>query len=129
LDDWNIKSGQLCPISERKKKMKKRIKELHIRLTEEEYEEVCGHFNASGCRCRADYLLKLVRDEVIYNLPELPRIRAELIRQGNNLNQIAAMLNMLNYDDDNAADCYKQLREVYDKVTYLCRVIEDHAAV
>lgn len=109
--------------------MKKRTKELHLRLSEEEFEEIRAHFNASGCRCRADYLLKLCRDELIFNLPELPRIRAELIRQGNNLNQIAAMLNMLNYTDDNAAECYKQLKEVYRKISAVCDEVQRHATV
>ena len=78
-----------------------------FQLSEEEHQEVKEKIKESGLSSQ-DYLLRAVmkstqtiqsNSELKEMLPELKKVSTELSRQGNNLNQIAAVLNRRGYID------------------------------
>lgn len=84
---------------------KSRPKKITFRLSETEYEQLQTRISESGLSCQ-DYLLRAVMNKTVQSnseikelLPELKKINTELSRQGNNLNQIASVLNARGYID------------------------------
>ncbi len=84
-----------------------RPKQMSFRLSEKEYQQLKERISKSGLRSQ-DYLLRAVmksnqtiqsNSELKEILPELKKVSTELSRQGNNLNQIAAVLNKRGYVD------------------------------
>ena len=78
-----------------------------FQLSEEEHQEVKEKIKESGLSSQ-DYLLRAVmkstqtiqsNSELKEMLPELKKVSTELSRQGNNLNQIATVLNKRGYVD------------------------------
>ena len=86
---------------------KSRPKQISFRLSEEEYRQLKERISKSGLSSQ-DYLLRAVmkstqtiqsNSELKEMLPELKKVSTELSRQGNNLNQIATVLNKRGYVD------------------------------
>lgn len=86
---------------------KSRPKQMSFRLSEEEYRQLKERISKSGLSSQ-EYLLKAVmkstqtvqsNSELKEMLPELKKVSTELSRQGNNLNQIATVLNKRGYID------------------------------
>ena len=84
-----------------------RPKQMSFRLSEEEYRQLKEQISKSGLSSQ-DYLLRAVmkstqtiqsNSELKEMLPELKKVSTELSRQGNNLNQIATVLNKRGYVD------------------------------
>ena len=84
-----------------------RPKQMSFRLSEEEYRQLKERISKSGLSSQ-EYLLRAVmkstqtiqsNSELKEILPELKKVSTELSRQGNNLNQIAAVLNRRGYID------------------------------
>ena len=84
-----------------------RPKQMSFRLSEEEYRQLKERISKSGLSSQ-DYLLRAVmkstqtiqsNSELKEMLPELKKVSTELSRQGNNLNQIATVLNKRGYVD------------------------------
>ena len=84
-----------------------RPKQMSFRLSEEEYRQLKERISKSGLSSQ-EYLLRAVmkstqtiqsNSELKEILPELKKVSTELSRQGNNLNQIAAVLNKRGYVD------------------------------
>ena len=86
---------------------KSRPKQMSFRLSEEEYRQLKERISKSGLSSQ-EYLLRAVmkstqtiqsNSELKEMLPELKKVSTELSRQGNNLNQIATVLNKRGYVD------------------------------
>ena len=86
---------------------KSRPKQISFRLSEEEYRQLKERISKSGLSSQ-EYLLRAVmkstqtiqsNSELKEILPELKKVSTELSRQGNNLNQIATVLNKRGYVD------------------------------
>ena len=86
---------------------KSRPKQMSFRLSEKEYRQLKERISKSGLSSQ-DYLLRAVmkstqtiqsNSELKEILPELKKVSTELSRQGNNLNQIATVLNKRGYVD------------------------------
>lgn len=86
---------------------KSRPKQMSFRLSEKEYRQLKERISKSGLSSQ-DYLLRAVmkstqtiqsNSELKEMLPELKKVSTELSRQGNNLNQIATVLNKRGYVD------------------------------
>ena len=84
-----------------------RPKQMSFRLSEEEYRQLKERISKSGLSSQ-EYLLRAVmkstqtiqsNSELKEMLPELKKVSTELSRQGNNLNQIATVLNKRGYVD------------------------------
>ena len=82
-----------------------RPKQMSFRLSEEEYRQLKERISKSGLSSQ-EYLLRAVMKSTIQRnselkemLPELKKVSTELSRQGNNLNQIATVLNKRGYVD------------------------------
>ena len=84
-----------------------RPKQMSFRLSEEEYRQLKERISKSGLSSQ-EYLLRAVmkstqtiqsNSELKEILPELKKVSTELSRQGNNLNQIATVLNKRGYVD------------------------------
>lgn len=73
---------------------KSRPKQLSFRVSEKEYEQIKGKIEKSG-RTQQEYLLKCALNKKMTIVPreEITQIMIELVRQGNNLNQIAKKCN------------------------------------
>ena len=86
---------------------KSRPKQMSFRLSEKEYRQLKERISKSGLSSQ-EYLLRAVmkstqtiqsNSELKEILPELKKVSTELSRQGNNLNQIATVLNKRGYVD------------------------------
>lgn len=84
---------------------KSRPKKVTFRLSEEEHRQLQEHINQSGLSSQ-EYILKAVLQSTVQSntelrelLPELKKASTELSRQGNNLNQIATVLNQRGFID------------------------------
>ncbi len=69
-----------------------RQKQIVIRLSDQEYQALKTQIKQSG-KNQQEYLIAAIFKTKIVNLNELRAIIPELKRQGNNLNQIAKILN------------------------------------
>ena len=83
---------------------KSRPKKVTFRLSEEEHRQLQERISNSGLSSQ-EYILRAVLHTTVSNtelkemLPELKKVSTELSRQGNNLNQIATVLNQRGYID------------------------------
>lgn len=84
---------------------KSRPKQIAFRLSEEEYSQLKERIKNSSLSSQ-EYLLQAVMKSNVQSnsemkeiLPELKKVSIELSRQGNNLNQIATVLNKRGYVD------------------------------
>ena len=69
-----------------------RPKQIVIRMSEEEYNQVKTNVALSGMR-QQEYLIKAVTNQTITNMDGVKEIVPELKRVGNNLNQLAKKAN------------------------------------
>lgn len=84
---------------------KSRPKKVTFRLSEEEHRQLQERISNSGLSSQ-EYILRAVLHTTVQSntelkemLPELKKVSTELSRQGNNLNQIATVLNQRGYVD------------------------------
>lgn len=84
---------------------KSRPKKMTFRLSEEEHRQLQERISKSGLSSQ-EYILRAVLHTTVQSntelkemLPELKKVSTELSRQGNNLNQIATVLNQRGYVD------------------------------
>lgn len=128
----------LCPLTWHRfhdEKLKKRksvmkqnqtkTKEFHVRVTPENYEKLLAAKEESGCATLSEYVMwACVRNGKIKNFPprkELRELRAELVKEGTNLNQIAKAANKISENlshkrEDNSS---QDILEVLAKVSWL----------
>ena len=89
---------------------KNHSKWLHIRLTEEEYDNIHNKFEASTCRKLSEYARRVLLDKrIIVNMrnqslddfmAEMIRLRNELNSIGNNINEAVRKLHTLQKIDE-----------------------------
>ena len=84
---------------------KSRPKQVIFRLSETEYEQLQTRIAESGLSSQ-EYIRRAVLNKTVQSntelkemLPELKKVSTELSRQGNNLNQIATVLNARGFVD------------------------------
>jgi hypothetical protein len=128
----------LCPLTWHRftmKKLKKRkpvmkqnqtkTKEFHVRVTPEDYEKLLAAKEESGCATLSEYVMwACVRNGKVKSFPprkELRELRAELVKEGTNLNQIAKAANKISENlshkrEDNSS---QDILEVLAKVSWL----------
>ena len=110
---------------------KSRPKKVTFRLSETEYEQLRSRISESGLSSQ-EYLLRVTLDKTIQSnieikelLPELKKASTELSRQGNNLNQIATVLNSRGYIDyknqlsqtlDSAQKAIEEVKELWQSL-------------
>lgn len=82
-----------------------RPKQVKFRLTETEFEQLQTRIAESGLSSQ-EYIRRAVLNKTVQSntelkemLPELKKVSTELSRQGNNLNQIASVLNARGFVD------------------------------
>ena len=73
---------------------RKRPKQIVIRLSEQEYEELKIKVEQSG-KNQQQYIIEALTKKRVVNTDGLKEVAGELKRQGNNLNQIAKRLNQM----------------------------------
>ena len=127
-----------CPLTWHRftmKKLKKRksvmkqnqtkTKEFHVRVTPEDYEKLLAAKEESGCATLSEYVMwACVRNGKVKSFPprkELRELRAELVKEGTNLNQIAKAANKISENlshkrEDNSS---QDILEVLAKVSWL----------
>lgn len=117
---------------------KSRPKKVTFRLSEMEYDKLQKRITESGLSSQ-EFLLHAVLDTTIQSnaelkeiLPELKKASAELSKQGNNLNQIATVLNARGYIDykkqlpqtlESAKKTIEEVRELWQS---LRRYLQKH---
>ena len=84
--------------------MKKRVNrnkdvQMNVRLSKEDYEKLLAAKEESGCATLSEYVMwACVRNGKVKSFPprkELRELRAELVKEGTNLNQIAKAANKI----------------------------------
>lgn len=75
---------------------KTRPKQLSFRVSEEEYQQLQEKISESG-KNQQEYILSCVLEKDIVNTDGIKELLPELKRIGNNLNQIAKVLNSTGY--------------------------------
>lgn len=93
--DENKNHGMATPETEEKaakKANRKRSKTFGMCLTPEELLELNARAEKAGMS-RTDYIMCAIRGDTIVVIEGLPELVQELIRQGNNLNQLAKRMN------------------------------------
>ena len=92
----------------------KRTKQVIIRLSAEEIHTLKDKVKVAGIS-QQEYLRKSILDKKIVNTEGVKAVMPELKRQGNNLNQIAKVLNSRGYVDYEKALCatLKEVKEVW----------------
>lgn len=88
----------------------KRVKWLHVRLTEKEFQKIYNRFSQSTCRKVSDYARKALLDKPItiktrnqsldLFMAEMVVLRNELNAIGNNYNQLIKRLHVLQQTSD-----------------------------
>lgn len=128
----------LCPLTWHRFTMKKpkkrksvmkqnqtKTKEFHVRVTPEDYEKLLAAKEESGCATLSEYVMwACVRNGKVKSFPprkELRELRAELVKEGTNLNQIAKAANKISENishkrEDNSS---QDILEVLAKVSWL----------
>ncbi|MBQ3196224.1 MAG: plasmid mobilization relaxosome protein MobC [Clostridia bacterium] len=76
---------------------RKRNKQLWLGMTEAEQKLFDDEYIKSGCKSRADFVLRLLADKPIVVVTDMTDILTELRRQGTNLNQLARIANTYGY--------------------------------
>ena len=102
-----------------------KTKEFHVRITPEDYEKLLAAKEESGCATLSEYVMwACVRSGKAKSFPprkELRELRAELVKEGTNLNQITKAANKISENlshkrEDNSA---QDILEVLAKVSWL----------
>lgn len=75
-----------------------RPKQIVIRVSEEELEQIKGKVEQSG-KSQQQYIVEALTQKEVVNLDAVKELYPELKRIGNNLNQIAKALNNKGYYD------------------------------
>ena len=103
-----------------KEMMNMREHQIHMRVSQEEYELLQQKMKQSGCATLSAYLRKIAIDGMIVKLdiPEFKEISRQLRYIGNNLNQIAKRLN--SGSGVYAAD-FEEIKERQTEITKLVR--------
>lgn len=110
--------------------MEKRVKrnkdvQMNVRLSREDYEKLLAAKEESGCATLSEYVMwACVRSGKVKSFPprkELRELRAELVKEGTNLNQIAKAANKISENlshkrEDNSS---QDILEVLAKVAWL----------
>ena len=110
--------------------MKKRVKrnkdvQMNVRLSREDYEKLLAAKEESGCATLSEYVMwACVRNRKVKSIPprkELRELRAELVKEGTNLNQITKAANKISENlshkrEDNSS---QDILEVLAKVSWL----------
>lgn len=73
---------------------RKRPKQIVIRLSEQEFEDLKIKVEQSG-KTQQQYIIEALTKKRVVNTDGLKEVARELKRQGNNLNQIAKRLNQM----------------------------------
>ena len=73
---------------------RKRPKQIVIRLSEQEFEDLKIKVEQSG-KNQQQYIIEALTKKPVVNTDGLKEVAGELKRQGNNLNQIAKRLNQM----------------------------------
>ena len=73
---------------------RKRPKQIVIRLSEQEFEDLKIKVEQSG-KTQQQYIIEALTKKRVENTDGLKEVAGELKRQGNNLNQIAKRLNQM----------------------------------
>lgn len=73
-----------------------RPKQIVIRVSEEELEQIKGKVEQSG-KSQQQYIIEALTQKEVVNLDAVKELYPELKRIGNNLNQIAKALNSTGY--------------------------------
>lgn len=102
-----------------------REQQIHMRVSQEEYELLQQKMKQSGCATLSAYLRKMAIDGMIVKLdiPEFNEISWQLRYIGNNLNQIAKRLN--NGGGVYAAD-FDEIKKRQGEITELVRRVYLH---
>ena len=115
-------------LKKRKSVMKQnqtKTKEFHVRVTPEDYEKLLSAKEESGCATLSEYVMwACVRNGKVKSFPPrkvLSELRAELVQEGTNLNQIAKAANKISAilshkREDNSS---QDILEVLAKVSWL----------
>lgn len=110
--------------------MEKRVKrnkdvQMNVRLSREDYEKLLAAKEESGCATLSEYVMwACVRSGKVKSFPprkELRELRAELVKEGTNLNQITKAANKISENlghkrEDNSS---QDILEVLAKVSWL----------
>ena len=113
---------------------KNRPKQMIFRLSEEEYRQLKERIDKSGLSSQ-EYLLKAVMKSTIQSnselkemLPELKKVSTELSRQGNNLNQIATVLNKRGYVDyrNTLTQTLEEVRHATEEVKEIWQLLKQY---
>lgn len=110
--------------------MKKRVRrnkdvQMNVRLSKEDYEKLLIAKEESGCSTLSEYVMwACVRNGKAKSFPprkELRELRAELVKEGTNLNQIAKAANKIseNLSHKREDDSSQDILEVLAKVSWL----------
>ena len=96
-------------------KSKENTHHLHIELTPEHYTTLCAKAKKSGLTKRA-FIVRLLNGQEIRERPneEIRRLRAEIHRIGNNINQIARRVNAGIANDSDAKRGLHMLDQIYE---------------
>lgn len=94
----------------------KRIREIHIYLTDDEYSALKQNVEKSGLLSMSAYLRKMIFDGYIINvdLSDLSSVEKLLRNISNNLNQIARRVNLTcNVYSEDLKDIRERLNEIW----------------
>lgn len=99
---------------------RKRKNRLYFCATDEEYEQIKGKIEKSG-RTQQEYLLKSALKKKITVIPreEITQIMVELVRQGNNLNQIARKCNSGSLERARIFEMAEEMEKVWQQLNAL----------
>lgn len=93
-----------------------RPKQIVIRVSEEELEQIKGKVEQSG-KSQQQYIIEALTQKEVVNLDAVKELYPELKRIGNNLNQIAKALNGTGYYPYNLiTQNQKELNEVWQSL-------------
>lgn len=93
-----------------------RPKQIVIRVSEEELEQIKGKVEQSG-KSQQQYIIEALTQREVVNLDAVKELYPELKRIGNNLNQIARALNGTGYYDYRLiTQNQKELNEVWQSL-------------
>lgn len=101
-----------------------RPKQLVIRLSEEEYQQVKSQVLKSGMK-QQEYLIKAITEQPITNLDGLKEVVPEMKKAGTNLNQIT---HKINSGEVPSNETFLQIKKEYEEVWQLLKqLIQERA--
>lgn len=93
--------------------MRKRDKQIVVRLSDEELAQVKEKVEKSGMS-QQDYIIKSLTKTKVVNTDTLTDVLVELKREGNNLNQLARQANMNGWiSEEDLADAVMELKKTW----------------